>query len=70
LAVFTGAEERIEDLAMKTWQVYRVGTFILFVALSWPLEILCHDTKDNQRLSKIGAAPEFTLTNQDGKRLV
>ena len=42
---------------------------MLLVALSWPLEVLCHDTKDNQRLSKIGPAPEFTLTNQDGKRL-
>ena len=54
---------------MKSWQVYRLGTFILLVVLSWPLEVLCHDTKDNQRLSKIGPAPEFTLTNQDGKRL-
>ena len=42
---------------------------MLLVALSWPLEVLCHDTKDNQRLSKIGPAPVFTLTNQDGKRL-
>jgi protein SCO1 len=54
---------------MKTWQVYRLGTFMLLVVLSWPLEVLCHDNKDNQRLSKIGAAPEFTLTNQEGKRL-
>ena len=54
---------------MKTWQVYRLGTFMLLVVLSWPLEVLCHDSKDNQRLSKIGAAPEFTLTNQEGKRL-
>lgn len=54
---------------MKTGQVYRSGTFILLIVLSWPLEVLCHDTKDNQRLSKIGAAPEFTLINQDGKRL-
>ena len=42
---------------------------MLLVALSWPVEVLCHDTKDDQRLSKIGPAPEFTLTNQDGKRL-
>ena len=42
---------------------------MLLVALSWPLEVLCHDTKDDQRLSKIGPAPEFTLTKQDGKRL-
>jgi protein SCO1/2 len=54
---------------MKTWQVYRLGPFMLMVALSWPLEVLCRDTKDDQRLSKIGPAPVFTLTNQDGKRL-
>ena len=57
LAVFERAEEGIEDLAMKIWQVYRLGTFMLMVALSWPVEVLCHDTKDDQRLSKIGPAP-------------
>jgi protein SCO1/2 len=46
-----------------------LGAFILLAVLSWPPEVLGHDTKDNQRLSKIGPAPEFTLTNQDGKRL-
>ena len=43
--------------------------FILLAALSWPMDVLCHDSRDNQRLSKIGPAPEFTLTKQDGKRL-
>jgi protein SCO1/2 len=42
---------------------------LLLAALSWPTHVLCHDTKDNQRLSKIGPAPEFTLSKQDGKRL-
>ena len=28
-----------------------------------------HDSKENQRLSKIGPAPEFALTNHEGKRL-
>ena len=50
-----------------------IFAFIFLVAalaaLSWPLEVLCHDTKDDQRLSKIGPAPEFALNNQDGKRL-
>lgn len=45
------------------------AVFILLAALSWPTKALGHDTKDNQRLSKIGPAPEFTLTNQDGNRL-
>lgn len=41
----------------------------LVAALSWPLEALCHESKDDERLSKIGPAPEFALTNLDGKRL-
>src|SRR4030095_15063032 len=45
------------------------AVFILLAALSWPTKVLGHDTKDNQWLSKIGPAPEFTLTQQDGKRL-
>jgi protein SCO1 len=45
------------------------GVFILLVVLSSPTEVVCHDTKNDQRLSKIGPAPEFTLTNQEGKRL-
>lgn len=54
---------------MKTRNACHFGVFMLLAALFWPAEVLCHDTRDNQRLSKIGPAPEFTLTNQDGKRL-
>ena len=54
---------------MKSWNACQVGVFILSASLSWPMDILCHENRDNQRLSKIGAAPEFTLTNQDGKRV-
>src|SRR5688572_22051579 len=54
---------------MKTCHVYRLRAFVLLAALSWPTHVLCHDTKDNQRLSKIGPAPEFTLTKHDGNRL-
>lgn len=32
-------------------------------------DVFGHESKDNQRLSKIGPAPEFTLTNQDEKRV-
>jgi len=45
------------------------AVFILWAALSWPTDVLCHESKNNQRLSKIGPAPEFTLTQQNGKRL-
>jgi protein SCO1 len=54
---------------MMTWNARHIGVFILLAALSWPTKVLGHDSRDNQRLSKIGPAPEFTLTQQDGKRL-
>jgi protein SCO1 len=54
---------------MKTWNACYLEIFMSLAVASWPLDVLCHDTKDNQRLSKIGPAPEFTLTNQDGARL-
>jgi protein SCO1 len=54
---------------MESRNACHFGVFFLLAALSWPTHVLCHDTKDNQRLSKIGPAPDFTLTNQDGKRV-
>ena len=54
---------------MKTRNACRLGVFLLLAAFPWPTHVLGHNTKDNQRLSKIGPAPVFTLTNQDGKRL-
>jgi protein SCO1/2 len=32
-------------------------------------DVFAHDSKDNQRLGKIAAAPNFALTNQDSKRV-
>jgi protein SCO1/2 len=54
---------------MKVWNAWSTGVFILLTAVSGQTDLLCHESKDNQRLSKIGPAPEFTLTQQDGKRL-
>lgn len=54
---------------MKSRNVCHFGVFMLLAALFRATDVLCHDTKDNQCLSKIGPAPEFTLTEQDGKRL-
>ena len=53
---------------MKT-NARHTAVLILLAAFSWPTDVLGHDSRDNQRLSKIGPAPEFTLTQQDGKRL-
>jgi protein SCO1 len=54
---------------MKSRNPCHFGVFMLVAAISWPMEVLCHDAKDDERLSKIGPAPEFTLTQQEGKRL-
>jgi protein SCO1 len=56
-------------MTMRTWNACHTAVLILLAVLSWPTKALGHETRDNQRLSKIGPAPEFTLTQQDGKRL-
>jgi len=55
---------------MNAWNVRHVWGFLLLCALSWPADIFCHDSRDYQRLPKIRPAPDFTLTNQDSKRIV
>ena len=48
----------------------RLGTAtLLAAALAWPAAAPCHEASKDERLSKIGPAPEFALTDQDGKRV-
>jgi len=54
---------------VKTWGVGRIAAFVLSAAVALPMNALCHETRDEQRLPKIGPAPEFTLTDQNGKRI-
>jgi protein SCO1/2 len=54
---------------MKTWAIGRIAAFALSAAAVWPTDAGCHEILGEQRLSKIGPAPEFTLTDQDGKRI-
>jgi protein SCO1/2 len=54
---------------MKTSCAGRLAACVLAAALAWPMDAPCHENRNDQRLSKIGPAPEFTLTNQDGKRI-
>jgi len=54
---------------MSTRGVGRIAAFVLSAALAWPTDASCHETRGAQRLPKIGPAPEFTLTDQDGKRI-
>jgi len=54
---------------MSTRGVGRIAAFVLSAVVAWPMDALGHETRDDQRLSKIGPAPEFALTSQDGKRI-
>ena len=42
---------------------------VVLVALSWSTTAAGREAKGNERLAKIGPAPEFTLTTQDNARL-
>jgi protein SCO1/2 len=46
-----------------------VAVLTVLIALALRTDASGHESKDNERLSKIGPAPEFALTNQDGKRV-
>lgn len=54
---------------MKTWAIGWIAALALSAAAVWPTDAGCHETRGEQRLSKIGPAPEFTLTDQDGRRI-
>jgi protein SCO1/2 len=54
---------------VKTRGVGRIAAFVLSAAIAWPTTAFCHETRGAQRLPKIGPAPEFTLTDQEGKRV-
>ena len=48
------------------------AALVLSVALACPMDARSHDShksRQSERLSKIGPAPEFTLTDQDGRRV-
>lgn len=53
---------------MKTWSAGWVVA-LLTIALARPADALCHEASKDERLPKIGPAPEFTLTDQDGRRV-
>jgi protein SCO1/2 len=54
---------------MKIRRADAIAAFVLAIAIGWPAVALPHEARKEQRLSKIGPAAEFTLTNQDGKRV-
>jgi len=46
-----------------------VALLVALIVLAWPALGLPHPAKKDERLSKIGPAPDFALTNQDGNRI-
>jgi protein SCO1/2 len=54
---------------LKTWSAGRVAAALLTIALVRPADALCHEASKDERLPRIGPAPEFTLTDQDGRRV-
>lgn len=57
------------SLVLITPHRWRVAVVAALVAIAWPTLALSHAPKKDARLSKIGPAPEFSLTTQDGHRL-
>jgi protein SCO1/2 len=46
-----------------------LGMLIVLLVVGWGVPGLSHKAVEGERLSKIGPAPAFTLTAQDGRRL-
>ena len=54
----------------RTPSVWSVAVLALIVTMvAGPMPALAHKAREGGRLSKIGRAPDFTLTTQDGARL-
>jgi protein SCO1/2 len=54
---------------LKTLSAGRIAAALLTIALARPADALCHEAGKDERLPKIGPAPEFSLTDQDGRRV-
>ena len=54
---------------MTTRSAGRVAAALLAIALARPLDALCHEAGKQERLPAIGPAPEFDLTDQEGRRV-
>ena len=54
---------------MTTRHGWYLSILIVLLAVGWQAPVLSHKAEEGARLSKIGPAPAFTLTAQDGRRL-
>jgi protein SCO1 len=54
---------------MSKRYAWYLGILLVLMAVGWRAPGLAHKAEEGARLSKIGPAPAFTLTVQDGRRL-
>jgi len=54
---------------MNAWNGWCIGRLIMLGAAVWLAPAFSHAVGEGNSLPKIGPAPEFTLTTQDGTRL-
>ncbi len=54
---------------MITRHGWYLSVLVVLLVLGWRASGLSHKVEEGERLSKIGPAPAFTLTAQDGRRL-
>jgi len=54
---------------LKTRSAGWAAAALLTIVLARPADALCHEAGKDERLPKIGPAPEFNLTDQDGRRV-
>jgi protein SCO1 len=54
---------------LKVWSAGRVAAALLAIALARPADAPCHEAGKDERLPRIGPAPQFNLTDQDGRRV-
>jgi protein SCO1/2 len=54
---------------VRRWSARGLALLVAFAALAVPVRAAGHEAKADARLSKIGPAPEFTLTTQENARL-
>jgi len=59
----------VGEKVRNRWYMWYIRILIMLAACSWLVTALDHAAGERDSLPKIGPAPEFTLTTQDGTRL-
>jgi len=54
---------------LKTWSAGWAAAALLTIVLARPADALGHEAGKDERLPRIGPAPEFDLTDQEGRRV-